>query len=256
MPCLLLILTWALFVCSMRPWPVPLVRTFDTARHAPPPPIPTLATSFPVRPPSHEWRIPSPESNTDGPEIIRPIPVSPGNAQPPPPPDGWIPAADAGTEYISLPPPHELFVRTAASASTTTTELQDGREGRQTNPSQPSSNPNPDLNPPVRSRDSVYQPYMYAPAQLPSVASRVSDNVPQRDPISASPLRYEFSGRETAESQPPCPAPPTDRPMYSRRENLVEQWRGDPNVVSTAIPTRSQSHSNVSCVRMKVLIVS
>lgn len=159
--------------------------------------------------------------------------------------------ADPRTEYIPIPAPHTLSVRIAASPSTTATELQDGREGRQTSPSHPSSNPNPDLHPPVRSRDYAYQPPMYAPAQ----PSSVSENVSQYDLVlapsrrtTATPLRYELPGRERAGSQPIRPAPRTDRPMYPSRESLVEQWRVDPDVVSTATPTRSQSRSNVSCV--------
>lgn len=230
----------------MRPGSAPPVRTFDTARHAPPPPIPTLVTPIPIRSPSHERRTPSPESNADGPEIIRPIPVSPGNVmQHPPPPEGWIPTADPRTEYITIPAPHTLSVRIAASPSTTATELQDGREGRHTNPS------NPDSYPPVRSRDYAYQPPMYAPVQPSSVASRASENVSQYDLVmapsrraTATPLRHEFSGRERAGSQSTRPAPRTDRPMYPSRESLVEQWRADPDVVSTATPTRSQSRSN------------
>lgn len=233
----------------MRPGSAPPVRTFDTARHAPPPPVPTLVTPIPVRSPSHERRTPSPESESDEPETIHPIPVSLSNAvRPRPPPEGWIPSADPRTEYIPIPPPHTLSIHIAASPSTTATELPDGREERQNN-SEPPSNPNPDSYPPVRSRDYAYQPPMYAPVQPSSMASRASTHVSQYDLVSApsrqateTPLRYELYGRERTASQPSRSA----RRTYPSRESLVEQWRADPDVVSTATPTRSQSRSNVS----------
>ncbi|KAL4065057.1 hypothetical protein V8B97DRAFT_1915832 [Scleroderma yunnanense] len=236
----------------MRPGSAPPVRTYDTARHAPPPPIPTLVTPLPVRSPSHERRTPSPDSDAEGPEIIRPIPVSPGNTLQPPP-EGWIPMADPRTDYIPVPPPHGLSVRIAASPSTTTTELQDRREARPTHPPEPPSNPIPDPYPPVRSRDYAYQPPVYAPVQhghASSAASRASTQVSQYDLVSApsrrgtaTPLRYELYGRTRSGSQPTRPAARTDRHAYPSRESLVEQWRADPDVVSTATPTRNQSRS-------------
>ena len=78
--------------------------------------------------------------------------------QPPPPPEGWIRMVDPRAEYIPVPSVHRSPVRIASSPNATATKLQDGGEERQTNPSQPSWNPNPDLYPPVRSWD-------YAPAE-------------------------------------------------------------------------------------------
>ncbi|KAG6327560.1 hypothetical protein ID866_11529, partial [Astraeus odoratus] len=238
-----------------RPGSAPPVRTYDTARHAPTLPVPTLVTPAPIRSPSHEPRTPSPESEEDEPETIRPIPVRPSTTvpNPVPPPDGYIPGVDARTSRIQVPPPHELSIPVPATPSTVTTEMQ---EGRQTNPSESvaTQNRNPDPHPPVRSRDYAYAPPSYAPVQhVPSVGSRASTHVSQYDLVSApsrrtnaTPLRHEMMyGRARSGSQPTRPTMVrTDRhAVHPGKEALVEQWRADPDVVSTATPTRGRSYS-------------
>ncbi|KAI5993157.1 hypothetical protein F5J12DRAFT_786031 [Pisolithus orientalis] len=229
----------------MRPGSAPPVRTYDTARHAPTLPIPTVVTPMRVHSPSHEARSPSPQSDADEPETIRPIPVRPSATAPPP--DGWIPRADPRTDFISVPPPHVLSP-VPTSPSIAATDVQEGRER-----GEPPQNSN--QYPPIRYRDYAYQPPMYAPIQrprTPSMASRASTHVSQYDLVSApgrrateTPLRYEIYGRTRSSSQPTTrPAfVRTDRHIHPSRENYVEQWRADPEVVSTATPSGTASRS-------------
>lgn len=234
----------------MRPGSAPPVRTYDTARHAPTVPVPTVATPVRVRSPSHELRSPSPQSEADEPETIRPIPLRPRTTVPP---DGWIPRADPRTEFIPVPPPHVLSP-VPTSPSTTATDVQESRErGGQSNISEPPQTLN--RYPPIRHRDYAYQPPMHPPIQrprTPSIASRASTHVSQYDLVSApgrrateTPLRFEIYGRARSGSQPTTrPAfVRTDRHIHPTRENFVEQWRADPEVVSTATPSRTPSHS-------------
>ncbi|KAI6027181.1 hypothetical protein EDC04DRAFT_168880 [Pisolithus marmoratus] len=236
----------------MRPGSAPPVRTYDTARHAPTLPVPTVATPIRVHSPSHESRSPSPPSEGDEPERILPIPVRPNTTVPPP--DGWIPTADPRTEFIPVPPPHVLS-SVPTSPSTTATDLQEDRERRRRpNVSEPPQAPN--QYPPVWRRDYAYQPPMHPPIQrprTPSIGSRASTHVSQYDLVSApgrraaeAPLRYEEYGRARSASQPATrPAfVRTDRHIHPSRENYVEQWRADPEVVSTATPSRAPSRSH------------
>ncbi|KAI6128044.1 hypothetical protein EV401DRAFT_943537 [Pisolithus croceorrhizus] len=234
----------------MRPGSAPPIRTYDTARHAPTMPVPTVATPMRVHSPSHESRSPSPRSEADEPETIRPIPLRPRTTVPP---DGWIPRADPRTEFIPIPPPHVLSP-VPTSPSTTATDVQESRErGGQSKVSGPPQTSN--HHPPIRSRDYAYQPPMHPPIQrprTPSIASRASTHVSQYDLVSApgrrtteTPLRYEIYGRARSGSQPTTrPAfVRTDRHIHPSREDYVEQWRADPEVVSTATPSRTPSRS-------------
>ena len=101
-------------------------NTYDTAKHAPTLPVPTLVTPISApsisrdqRSPTTRTPIPVPVSApSQSPESIRPIPIR--NSMPSPAPhstrilrDGFIPEADRDS-VIRLPPPHELSVPVAS----------------------------------------------------------------------------------------------------------------------------------------------
>ncbi|KAF9229020.1 hypothetical protein BS17DRAFT_772926 [Gyrodon lividus] len=240
----------------MRPESAPPVRTYDTAPHAATLPVPTLVTPIPVRSPSHEPRTPSPPRDPGEPETIHPIPIRPSPIIPGHPlnipPDGWIPRADSRTSYIPVPAPHEFQQLIPTTPSTITTDLHDGRR---THPPEVSSYP------PIRTRDYAYQPSVAAPVQrprTPSIISRSSTHVSQYDLVSApnkrpgSSLRNEiYVGRARSGSQPTRSTMSRNEYQEQERlhsdmteaESMVEQWRADPDVVSTATPTRTPSRS-------------
>jgi hypothetical protein len=95
-------------------------NTYDTAKHAPTLPVPTIVTPISApsmtrasRSPTTRTPVPVPVSApSQSPESIRPIPVR--NSMPSPAPhstrvlrDGFIPEADRDST-IHIPPPHEL----------------------------------------------------------------------------------------------------------------------------------------------------
>ncbi|KAF9235300.1 hypothetical protein BU15DRAFT_78132 [Melanogaster broomeanus] len=233
----------------------PPVRTYDTAPHAATLPVRTLVTPVSVRSPSHDHRTFSPPQDAGEPETIHPIPIRPSPIIPNRPinvpPDGWIPRADSRTSYIPVPPPHELQPR-VHTPSTITTELQDDR---------PSRPPESSSYPPIRTRDYAYQSSVPPPiqrARAPSTVSRSSTHVSQNDLLSApnrrpeSSLRNEiYVGRARSGSQPTRSTGSRNeyREQESRSSNrteaesLVAQWRVDPDVVSTATPTRNPPRS-------------
>ncbi|KIJ63436.1 hypothetical protein HYDPIDRAFT_113453 [Hydnomerulius pinastri MD-312] len=249
----------------MRSESAPPVRTYDTAHHAPMLPVPTLVTPLPVRSPSHDTRTPSPPRDPGEPETIHPIPIRPSPIIPhhpvDVPHDGWIPRADSRTSYIPVPPPHELQQPVPATPSTITTDLHDG--GRPSHSHSHRHPPESSSYPPIRTRDYAYQ--ASAPAvpiqrpRTPSIISRSSTHVSQYDLVSApnrrpgSSLRNEiYAGRARSGSQPTRPTMSRNEyrgeqeNRYSGRseaETMVEQWRADPDVVSTATPTRNPPRS-------------
>ncbi|KAH7890194.1 hypothetical protein F5I97DRAFT_1934898 [Phlebopus sp. FC_14] len=229
---------------SARSEPVPPIRTYDTAPHAATLPVPTLVTPLPIRSPSHEPRAISPVDDPGEPETILPIPIrttpSVPNLPTDIPADGWIPEADPHTAYIQVPAPHGL------SRPVPTT------------PKEPRSYP------PVRSRDYAYEPPVPIPVprpRSPSIISRSSTHVSQYDLVSApkrstSSLRNEiYAGRARSGSQPTRGTvsrnegrehehehhPHHHHPTRGQADDMVEQWRADPDVVSTATPTRNQA---------------
>ncbi|KAH7919799.1 hypothetical protein BV22DRAFT_1050814 [Leucogyrophana mollusca] len=232
----------------------PPVRTYDTAQHAPTLPVPTIVTPIPVPSPSHAPRpgfTPPPDSPTEeGPETIRPIPYRPGPSSPlrrspDIPPDGWIPRQDARNAYIPVPPPHELSQPVPPSPSSHSHDLE-----RRPSQSAIYSRADPDY-PPVRTRDYAYQapPLQVPRTGTPSIVSRSSTHVSQYDLVSApndprpgSPLRNEYaSGRTRTDSQSQSNRTQTrgensNHHHRSPAERMVEQWRADPDVVSTATP--------------------
>lgn len=219
-------------------------------------------------------------SDADGPETILPVSIRSSTATPTAarPPDVWIHRANPRTEYINVHPPHapSVPVPVPATPNIVATGLQDGRDGRdgrelrdgrQTNPpdAAPTYPPahHPDPFPPVRSRDYAYKPPIYAPVQqqqyrapLQSVPSHTSTQMSQLDIVAAPSRRPAVSfrhgqdlyGRPRSGSQPePRAVMRTDMHIpQPGGESLVEQWRADPDVISTATPVRSQPPPLVS----------
>ncbi|KAG6375778.1 hypothetical protein JVT61DRAFT_2628 [Boletus reticuloceps] len=228
----------------------PPVRTSDTTLHAPPLPVPSPVVPVRVHTPSHGHRTSSPSRGPDEPETIRPIPIQHSPIVSPRPisvpiDDGWIPRADSRTSYISIPPPYEL--QRMHSPGSVAGELQDRRPT-------PQSEPTP-VPPPARSRDYSYQPSAPPPVprgHTPSLASRVSTHISQYDIVNNRPgssLRNEiYAGRARRGSHPSRESTSRNEHRGQERrhssrteaENIVEQWRGDPDPAS---PPRNPSRS-------------
>lgn len=159
------------------------------------------------------------------------------------PRDGWIPRADPQTSYIPIPPPHELSQPVARSSSTHSHDLDNhSRHG----PLYDAGDSNYAL---VRTRDFAYAqpaPIPVPSLHTPSLMSRsTSTHMSQYELVSAPAERHGASLRHEVSSAHTRSGSHTEHhtsshggypPEKSRREDLVEQWRADPEVVATATP--------------------
>lgn len=156
--------------------------------------------------------------------------------------DGWIPRADPQTSYIPVPPPYELSQPAPRSSSTHSHDLDNhSRQG----PSYDAEDSNYAL---VRTRDFAYAqpaPIPVPSLRTPSLMSRsTSTHMSQYELVSAPVERHGTSLRYEASSAHTKSGSHTERHTSSRggyppektREDLVEQWRADPEVVATATP--------------------
>ncbi|KAG1747290.1 hypothetical protein EDD22DRAFT_273326 [Suillus occidentalis] len=231
------------------------------SRHARPesaPPVgqygaPHAVAVIPVPPPqvnpvpSHSppGRITTPSPSTSPPaEVAYPTQirtVSSHSADPPR--DSWIPRADPQTSYIPIPAPHELSQPIARSSSSHSHDLDNhSRHG----PSYDAGDSNYAL---VRTRDFAYAqpaPIPVPSLHTPSLMSRsTSTHMSQYELVSAPAERHGTSLHHEASSAHTRSGSHTERrtlsrggypPEKNRKEDLIEQWRADPEVVATATP--------------------
>ncbi|KAG1723533.1 uncharacterized protein EDB91DRAFT_1255604 [Suillus paluster] len=226
----------------VRPESAPPVGTYEAAPHVPVLPVPILVN--PVQPPSPPGRITTPSHSTGPPgETIYPTPMRPATSHSVNvPQDSWIQRADPQTSYTPIPPPRDLIRPMAPSSSTQSNELDNHSRH---NSLYDVGDSNYAL---VRTRD--YPSTQPAPIPVPrprspSLLSRSSTHMSQYELVSApaerhgSSLRHEMSStHDRSGSQPERHT--SSRGGYgherSRREDLIEQWRADPEVVATATP--------------------
>lgn len=215
--------------------------------------VPHPATVIPVPPPqitpvlSHSptGRIRTPSPSTSSPEgnvypaQIRTVPSHSADV----PRDNWIPHADPQTSYIPIPLSHELSHPVPQSSSTRSHDLDNHSRH---NPSYDAGDSNYAL---VRTRDFAYAqptPIPVPSLHTPSLMSRsTSTHMSQYELVSAPAERHGASFRHEIFSAHTRSGSQTERhtssrsgypPEKSRKEDLVEQWRVDPEVVATATP--------------------
>lgn len=229
----------------VRPESPPPVGQYGTAPHAvavipvPPPQV------TPVRSHSPPGRITTPSPPTSPPtENVHPTQIRTASSHlTDVPRDGWIPRADPQTSYIPVPPPYGLSQPVARSSSTHSHDLDNhSRYG----PSYDAGDSNYAL---VRTRDFAYAqpaPIPVPSLHTPSLMSRsTSTHMSQYELVSAPVERHGTSLRHDVSSAHTRSESRTERhtssrggyhPDKSRKEDLIEQWRADPEVVATATP--------------------
>lgn len=215
---------------------------------APPVPVPALVTQIPPPSSSHEpprrIRTPSPPTpeGTTYPTPMR-VAHSTGSRSVNVPQDGWIPQADPHTSYIQIPPPHDLSQPVLPGRSSHSHEL-DSLPPQATFADEDASYAL------VRTRDFAYTPPATLPVPRPRTPSLLSKSssthMSQYELVSApterrptSSLRHELSSMYTRSGSQPerhTSSRGGYGPERSHREELVQQWRADPEVVATATP--------------------
>ncbi|KAG1813054.1 hypothetical protein EV424DRAFT_1541929 [Suillus variegatus] len=229
----------------VRPESAPPVGQYGTAPYAAPiiPVPPPQATPVPSHSPPRRIMTPSPPTSPPA-ETVYPTQIRTTSSHSADVPrDGWIPRADPQTSYIPIPPPHELYQPVSLSSSTHPHDL-DNRSRR--GPSYDAEDSNYAL---VRTRDFAYAqpaPIPVPSLHTPSLMSRsTSTHMSQYELVSAPTERHGVSLRHDVSSTHTRSESQTERrtssrggypPEKSRKEDLVEQWRVDPEVVATATP--------------------
>lgn len=218
----------------VRPESVPPVGTYNTSVAVipvPPPPV------NPVRSHSPPERISTPSSpSSPSAENVYPVHVRTASSHSADVGrDGWIPRADPQTSYIPIPPPHGLSEPVARSSSTHSHDQQHGGL-------YDAGDPGYAL---VRTRDYAYAqpaPIPVPGPRTPSLLSRsTSTHMSQYELVSAPAERHGSSIRHDVSSAHSRSERHTSShggyaPDKSRKEDLIEQWRADPEVVATATP--------------------
>ncbi|KAG1719283.1 hypothetical protein EDB19DRAFT_1836899 [Suillus lakei] len=195
-----------------HPESAPSVGQYGTASHAVaviPVPSPQVTAVRSYSPPG---RISPPSPSTSPPaETVYPVPMRTSSSNSADVPrDDWIPRADPQTSYIPIPPPHAPSQPMARSSSTHSHDLDNhSRHG-----------------PSYDAGDSNYTLLVSAPAER-----------------HGNSLRHEVSSaytRSGSQTERHTSSRGGYAPEKSRKEDLVEQWRVDPEVVATATPGTAQ----------------
>jgi hypothetical protein len=240
-PCAIVLIS----IDSARPESAPPVGQYSTAPHAgaaipvPPPQVtPVLSHSPPGR-----ITTPSPSTNPPA-ETVYPAQVRTASSHSADAPrDGWISRADPQTSYIPIPAPYEHSQPMARSSSSHSHDLDNhSRHG----PSYDTGDSNYAL---VRTRDFAYAqpaPIPVPSLHTPSLMSRsTSTHMSQYELVSAPAERHGTSLHHEVSSAHTRSGSHNERrtsprggypPEKNRKEDLIEQWRADPEVVATATP--------------------
>ncbi|KAG2140954.1 uncharacterized protein EDB93DRAFT_1161207 [Suillus bovinus] len=230
---------------DVRPESAPPVGQYGTAPHelavipVPPPQVTPVPSHYPPERITTPSPSTSPPAETVYPAQIRTVSSHSADI----PRDSWIPRADPQTSYIPIPPPHGFSQPVARSSSTQSHDLDNHSRH---NPPYDAGDSNYAL---VRTRDFAYAqpaPIPVPSLHTPSLMSRsTSTHMSQYELVSAPTERHGISLRHEASSSHTRSESRTERrtssrggylPEKSRKEDFVEQWRVDPEVVATATP--------------------
>jgi len=214
---------------------------------APPVPVPTLVTPIPPPSSSHEpprrARTPSPPTPPETNAYPIPMRLAPSTASGNSvnvPQDGWIPHADPQTSYIHVLAPHNLSHPVPPSHTSHSHELDDHSR-------EPMFAVDDTSYALVRTNDYAPPPSLLVPRpRTPSLLSKSSStHMSQYELVSApterqpNSLRHHISSTYTRSGSQPERQTSSRGPYgheRNHREEFVEQWRADPEVVATATP--------------------